>query len=567
MLLRVTLLLTLSLYSFGVSGSIVEPGRTLSGNYLSALVAEHDDDYANAALFYRRALMVDSENVPLLERSFEAFLSNGDFDDAVRLSRLLSRLDSLPEMARLVLALDHVRGKEWSSAFSVLSIDWQSPFNRLVSVLMEGWVLSGEGRPEAALRVIDRLDGPVWYDLFLQYHGGLIALHGGLHDEGVLRLEAAFRNKAGGRGAEQTYIRVIESLTYTYARLGYWDRALSLSDHFRRTYPNHVSSSDLHSVISSRVVPSHPIATPQRGIAEVFFNLGTALSREQDEVHANRFLQLSNFLAPNEDVIMVHLAGLYDRRYLHDRANELYIRIPRDSLYYRISRLELAINHAELDDLPASRDIFERLIVDFPDDYSVYTNYAAVLSNRMLFDEVLSVLGRFERRIESPIREHWNLYYRLGIAYERTHRWPDAEAYFKRSLSLYPDQPDVLNYLGYSWIDMGIHLEEGLDLIRRAVRVRSNDGYIVDSLGWAYYRLGRYEEAVIDLERAVSLRPDDATINDHLGDAYWRVGRRLEAIFQWRHALSFGPPTPEEVMRIERKLEDGLDAVERADKG
>ena len=149
------------------------------------------------------------------------------------------------------------------------------------------------------------------------------------------------------------------------------------------------------------------------------------------------------------------------------------------------------------------------------------------------------------------------MFYFRGICYERANQWPNAEADMKKALELFPEQPLVLNYLGYSWVDKGMHLEEGMDMIRKAVEQRPDDGYIVDSLGWAYFRIGNYDEAVKNLERAVLLKPDDPTINDHLGDAYWRVGRTLEAHFQWAQAKDFSPE-PDELATLEKKLKDGL---------
>jgi len=127
----------------------------------------------------------------------------------------------------------------------------------------------------------------------------------------------------------------------------------------------------------------------------------------------------------------------------------------------------------------------------------------------------------------------------------------------KQALKLYPDQPHVLNYLGYSWIDQHVNLDEGMQMIRRAVEQRPDDGYIVDSLGWAHYRLGNYDEAVKNLERAVELKPDDPTINDHLGDAYAKTGRTLEAQFQWSHARDL-KPEPEDLAKIKQKLATGI---------
>ena len=163
-----------------------------------------------------------------------------------------------------------------------------------------------------------------------------------------------------------------------------------------------------------------------------------------------------------------------------------------------------------------------------------------------------------------PSAANWSLYYVRGIAYERSKQWPKAEADLKKALELSPDQPLVMNYLGYSWIDQGINLEEGMKLIKRAVELKPDDGYIVDSLGWAYYRLGKLDDAVRELERAVELRPQDPVMNDHLGDAYWRVGRKLEARFQWSHAKDL-KPEPAELPKIEAKLKDGLPDEKKTD--
>ena len=165
--------------------------------------------------------------------------------------------------------------------------------------------------------------------------------------------------------------------------------------------------------------------------------------------------------------------------------------------------------------------------------------------------------------VGTPGKSDWTLYYFRGIAYERSKQWPLAEADFRKALELYPDQPLVLNYLGYSWVDQGINLDEGLRLLRRAVELRPEDGYIIDSLGWANFRLGRFEEAVRDLERAIESKPGDPVINDHLGDAYWRVGRKLEAHFQWNHARDL-KPEPEDMERILQKIEQGLPDVPKA---
>jgi tetratricopeptide (TPR) repeat protein len=177
------------------------------------------------------------------------------------------------------------------------------------------------------------------------------------------------------------------------------------------------------------------------------------------------------------------------------------------------------------------------LVKENPSDYAGYMALGGVLSTEKRYDESIDVYKQALTQLDADDPRFWPLHYRLGISYERTKQWPKAEETFLHALELSPNQPDILNYLGYSWVDMNMNLDEGLEMIQKAVEMRPRDGYITDSLGWAYYRLGDFEKAVESLERATDLRPRDATINDHLGDAYWRVGRKLEAIYQWSQVL------------------------------
>ena len=170
------------------------------------------------------------------------------------------------------------------------------------------------------------------------------------------------------------------------------------------------------------------------------------------------------------------------------------------------------------------------------------------------YDQALALITKPERR-------HWVYFYARGTSYERLKNWDAAEGDLEMALSLYPDQPLILNYLGYSWIDQGRRLKEGMAHIEKAVALKPDDGYIVDSLGWAHYMQGNFNEAVRYLERAVELKPDDAVLNDHLGDALWRVGREREARYQWDQALSL-KPEPEDEEKIRKKLQTGLTGVE-----
>ena len=182
---------------------------------------------------------------------------------------------------------------------------------------------------------------------------------------------------------------------------------------------------------------------------------------------------------------------------------------------------------------------------------------AGIMRARKRYKEATEYYTRIIDMLPKPERQHWTYWYARGTSYERLKQWPLAERDLKMALSLNKDQPLVLNYLGYSWIDQNRNLRQGLKVIERAVVLKSGDGYIVDSLGWAHYRLGNFKTAVTYLEKAVELRADDPTLNDHLGDALWQVGRRREARFQWEQALTLNPEAEDEA-KIRAKLQNGL---------
>jgi tetratricopeptide (TPR) repeat protein len=238
-------------------------------------------------------------------------------------------------------------------------------------------------------------------------------------------------------------------------------------------------------------------------------------------------------------------------------AVETYDRIPANAPLKRNAEIQRALNLEVLERRDEATKALNDIIAKDPKDEEAVVALGNVMRARKDYKQAAEVYTKAIDLLKEPGKQNWSLYYFRGISYERSKEWPKAEADLQKSLELNPDQPQVLNYLGYSWVDQGTNLEKGIKMIRRAVELRPNDGYIVDSLGWAQYRLGNYQEASDALERAIELKPEDPVINDHLGDVYWKVGRQLEAHFQWRHARD-NKPEPEDLARIEDKLKNGL---------
>jgi Flp pilus assembly protein TadD len=339
------------------------------------------------------------------------------------------------------------------------------------------------------------------------------------------------------------------------------DEALKIFDGLNKSLPNHpLLASAIDKIKSGEKLPPL-VDNAQMGASEALYGLGAALARRENELSlANRglaYLQLALYLQPTHQLALLSLADLYEAMRQPELAVKVYGRIPAESPLKRSAEIQAALDLNALDRVDEATALLKKLSADERNRRDAILALGNIERDRKKYDECADTYSKAVAAIDKPERADWTIFYFRGICYERAKQWSKAEADLKKALDLYPDEPHVLNYLGYSWVDQGTNLDEGVKMIKRSVEQRPDDGYIVDSLGWAHFRLGSFEEAVRQLERAVELKPTDPTINDHLGDAYWKVGRVLEARFQWSHARDL-KPEPEDLKKIEEKLKVGL---------
>ena len=521
-----------------------------AGNYLAARHAGVERDAAAAAGYYLNVLKTDPRNPDLLSRAFLSVLTGGDIDQASRLAEKLLAVDHTDRIAHLVLGVRALKQKQYSLARRDFSQSVHGPVTDLTASLLAAWALEGAGDAHAAVEGMDRLAGPDWYGIFKDLHAGLIFDLANHKKEAGKRLASAYK-------ADPTALRTVQAYGRYLSRNGGKDAALAVYKAFDKELPDHpLVKQEMKQISDGEKLPPL-IDTAQAGAAEALYGIGASIGRRGGEDLALIYLQLALYLQPSHAMALLSLADLYETLKKPALAIKVYDRIPPASPLYRSAEIQLAIDLDALDQTDAAKKRLDHVIADHPKDTEALMALGNVERGRKDFASCADTYGKAIDTVPVPEKSNWVMFYFRGICYERSNQWPKAEADMKKALELYPNQPLVLNYLGYSWVDKGTHLEEGMDMIRRSVEQRPDDGYIVDSLGWAYYRTGNYEKAVKNLERAVLLKPDDPTINDHLGDAYWRVGRTLEAHFQWAQAKDF-KPDPDELATIEKKLKDGL---------
>jgi tetratricopeptide (TPR) repeat protein len=524
---------------------------TMSGSYLAARHASVERDASSAAEFYLSALRTDPKNSELLDRAFISSVADGNIDEAVKLADRILAVDKSNRVAHLVLGVRDLKLKKYASAQTNINQSVRGPITDLVATLLSGWAAYGAGDTKQAVSNIDKLAGPEWYPLFKDLHSGMILELAGKEKDAGVRLERAYK-------LDDSMLRVADDYARWLSRNKDEASATAIYDAFDKKVPRHpVVLEGLRDTKAGKKL-SPLVDSPQAGAAEALYGIGASLTRRGGEDLALVYLQLALYLVPNHPLALLSLADLYESVKKPEMAIKIYERVPSSSPLKRNAQIQMAVDLDAADRSDEAIKVLKTVITDQPKDLEALMALGNVERGKKKFEDCTDTYSKAIGALEDPNdKSNTVYYYYRGICEERSHQWPKAEADMKKALELQPDQPHVLNYLGYSWIDQGVNLDEGMKMIKRAVDQRPDDGYIVDSLGWAYYRIGNYDEAAKNLERAVDLKPEDPTINDHLGDAYWRIGRKLEAKFQWAHARDL-KPEPEDLPKIEAKIQNGL---------
>jgi tetratricopeptide (TPR) repeat protein len=546
------------------SAESLEPADSLEGNYLAAIVAGASRDLGAASVYLREAVKEDPQNNDLLERAFVAFLADGSMPDAFRAADRLIQVDPSNGLAQLVVGIRAIKQKSYQTARNHLQRGGRGRAADITATLLSAWSYLGSGNSKRAVETLERLKGEPSYNLFRDYHAGLILDAAGRRKEAERRLKSAY-------DAEKTTLRLVDLWARFQARNGDFDDATATYADFDRLLPNHPIIREGMALVAKKEAPPRQIATPQQGAAEVLYGLASAGNRQGDEAAALLYLRMAIFLDPSHDLAILTLGDILERSRQPEDAVAVYDKMPMTSPLRPNAEIQAGLALENLGKHDDAVKHLDRVISERPDDVDALAALGNIYRSRKQFAEAADTYDKAIAKLAVPGRANWDLFYFRGIARERINRWPDAEADLRKALELLPDplgreRALVLNYLGYSLVDKHLKLDEGLDMLRRAVELRPRDGYIIDSLGWAYYRLGRYEDASREIERAAELRPSDPVINDHLGDVYWKTGRKLEAKFQWNHARDL-KPEPEDLPNILRKIERGMEDTPSANAG
>ncbi len=528
----------------------------LYGNYLAGTYAQKIEDRAAQQKYFTNAFLQEPTDTRIGRRAIVSAIETGDMAGAVKLAEKVRKADKTEAMARAILGVDAFsrgRNKRTIKYFSGRSNDViMTPMMQLV----RGWAEAGNKNYDAARETFADFNGSEYFEALSELQLAKIDALEGDFDEALERLDAV--DEAGVSGVETllTRARILDQSGRQIEAIAALEETLEKNEGLSigpvGVYLKRLNAGEPLPRISIKGEAARAVTDPAFG----FF----AANRSIDG--AELYLRFANFIDPTSTKSSIWLGSILEDQgeIGQDKAHDLYTVIGEADPYYVSAQLNLANIHFNRENDDKAIEVLEALNEReqsvltreslgrarfFRENYAEALPFYTALVDSMSDEEIT---GNVE-----PLRFR-------AIIYERLDRWSEAEADFKRVLELVPDDVDTLNYLGYTWVDRGENLEEAFDMIREAVKQQPESGAIVDSLGWAHYKLGEYQDAREKLEDAVALSPSAATIIDHLGDVYYKLGRKREAGFQWKRALEFDP-TDDERAKIKLKLEGGLEAV------
>ncbi len=524
----------------------------LAGAYLAARQASSFSDFEVSSQYFSRALTLDQNNPVLMENALLAFVGLGKIDRGASIARKMQADGLSSQLANMVVIADLAKKGKFDQI--ITSLKSGKTIGPLIDRLVLGWAKIGLNNADAAFADFDKVITDQQARDIGRYNTALAMGTLGRFQEAAALFAA--------KGDDGFQVSVQSALAYGQI-LSQLDRnqdAIAMIDTIFADVNNPAINKMRADLAAGKKLAFSSANSARKGIAEVFFTIANALDGEAVAVNTLIYARMSQALNPDHMQATLLAAGLLESLKRYDLAIKAYNQVPRDHPFYYLAELGRTKALRRSGKTEAGIEALNQLAKSFPGKPSVHSSLGDALRADGQYALASDAYSKAIDLIAKPDENDWFLFYARAISYERTDKWDQAEADFRYAMTLKPNQPQVLNYFGYSMLEKKINLDEALSLIQRAVEAQPNSGYILDSLGWGYYLLKRYDEAAATMLKAIKLMPVDAIVTDHLGDTLWAVGRHREAYFQWRRALSFDPDEKDAV-RIRKKLELGLDAV------
>ncbi len=508
--------------------------NTAYGSYLAGRVAHLRQDLNTAADYYMQSIALGADKPEIVSQTYILLTSEGRIHEAAKYAQIASKDGDDSNFIKFVIMADAMQNNDFEKALKALQPINDKVYKSSIIPLFSAWIYTGLNDKKQALKQLEVLKNDESLLSLYYMHTGMINDY--FND--TENAQKAFDTVVNNQNLELSY-RSLQIISNFYLRNGQQQQAQDLIKSYYEKNQQAKMLENLYLQIKNADPQSVKklIDTPQKGEAEAIFNIGTVFRLYQTDI-SQVFTALALYLNPQHEVALVSMADLMEGNQRFDDAIEKYQNISKESPVYFMAQLKIASIYLTQGQNKKALEQLQKLEKEFPDNYQVLFNLGEVSRMMNKQSDAIDFYNKALKVMPKAAQNDWTVYYALGMAYERNGQWKKAEEALQKALKISNRHPFVLNYLGYTWLEQNKNFNEALFMIFEAYSENPEDGHIMDSLGWALYRMGKYEDAVKILERASEYLPGNALLCDHLGDAYWQVGRKAEAKFQWQHALT-----------------------------
>lgn len=527
---------------------------TAYGSYLAARVAHIRQDYNKAADYYMKSVNFGVQDPELLSRIYLLLTTEGRIDEAANYAKKSIENGDKSNFVYFVLMSDETKKQNFDQAIEYVNNIKDKAYKNAIAPLFKAWLLVGKNNKEAALKELENLKKDKGLLSFYHMHKGMIFDYFNDSESAQKEFDTVIENK----NLEISF-RSLQIITNFYARNSQISKAQEIIKKYNKKNSNSKMFSEL---LNSTYQPDNNklaslIDTPQKGLSEAIFNIGVIFRDYQSDI-AQIFTSLALYLNDSNDVARISIADLLEKSQRYGEAIKQYEKVDFKSPLYYMANLKIAAIYLDNKKHKESTQKLKQLLNYYPDDYNVLFNLGEINRITENYKDAINFYNSALEKLPDTLKEDWTVYYALGIAYEKNNQWNKAEEVLQKALKISKRHPFILNYLGYAWLENNKNYNEALYMIFEAYQQNPENGHIMDSMGWALYRMGKYNDALSVLERAAEYLPSNAIVCDHLGDVYWQIGRKSEAKYQWKHALTLKEDAESlDKDAIKKKISDG----------
>lgn len=529
---------------------------SMYGNYLAGRVAHIRQDYNNASRYYVKSLEKGLVNEDLLGKTYIILASQGRIDEAIKYANMAKQQGDKNNFIDVISSVHSFKHGNYQEAREKLNNVQEKTYKDIIAPLFNAWSYVGEKNYDKAIAEADKLSKTAEIKTVYHLHKGMIAEYFEKTEEAQKNYNAIINDKN-----RDISFRALQIITNFLVR----QKEKKKAENLIATYYGTSNIKEMLSSLNKKIKESDSstpmlVNSANMGVAEVFLEIALLFkSVPAGYDYAQMYMAISEYFNPNNDVTKIAMADIYEERLMYKDANKYYDSVSSKSEMFYPAQIKKANNLSEEKKYEDATRVLKKLLKDNPKNFQVLFNLADVLR---ISNNQIDAIKYYNEALDSIFYEsekYWPVYYALAVSYDKNHEWAKAEGSLEKALKLSNRHPQVLNYLGYSWLKYDMNTDKATSMILEAYEKEPNDGVIMDSLGWVYFRTGDYKNAIFYLEKASELNPQNAVISDHLGDAYWLDGRKNEAVFLWKRALKQKEDNEElDTRSVKSKIQNGL---------